>query len=601
MPMKLGGLSVSLMVALLAGCTGVIDGSSQEADIDSSLPATNAGNTGQGPAGIAGTNGGPADEGSGQAVGNGGSGAGPDGGGGVASAGGAVDGPIASEPLPPLPPGAPCRVAAPMRRLTVAQYKNALRDIFAGAATLPADFALATVGLPESGFSTDPNFNAVDLAVTRDLHGASESVALSILEKLPTIVACAATPSAACAETFIDQVGRRAFRRPLLAAERTRLLNAFKLGTGADAFKDGIAAAVTTLLQSPQFLYQAEVGEAVAGETGVLRLSPYEVASRLSFSLWDSVPDAALLDAAAKGSLATSEGVRAQAERLLNDEKARATIVRFAREWIHLEVPKPGVDRLDSAYTPALSAAMQSELDSFVTASFLGAGTSIGAFFTSAAPFGNATLRTFYEQSGGMGPRAGLLTQPALLTGIANPQDTSPIRRSVFVRRQLTCEDFPHPPDDALAVEGSLPSPANATARERSAVRMQNTRCVGCHTLIDPLGFGFEAFDELGRYRTQTASGVAIDARGDFVAPASGDLGGKFDTLAELGQRLGASPTVHQCVVKQLFRFNYGRLEGSADSCAIEGAVERWGNELNLRELLLTLVSADEFRFRRVQ
>ncbi|HYO93829.1 MAG TPA: DUF1585 domain-containing protein, partial [Polyangiaceae bacterium] len=125
--------------------------------------------------------------------------------------------------------------------------------------------------------------------------------------------------------------------------------------------------------------------------------------------------------------------------------------------------------------------------------------------------------------------------------------------------------------------------------------------CAACHNLIDPLGFGFEAFDELGRYRTMGDNGAPIDARGELVAPVSPELAGPFTDLRELGVRLAESSSVHRCVTRQLFRFNYGRLDGSADTCAIDGVVERWGTGLELRDLLLAMVAADEFRFRRVQ
>ena len=504
-------------------------------------------------------------------------------------------------PLPPLPPGAACRVGVPLRRLTEIQFRNAVKDMFDSQATLPADFVLGTVGAPESGFSNDPNYNAVDLSVSREFSRGSEAAALSIVDKLAAIVPCAATPNQACATMFISQIGRRAFRRPLTTAENALFLRAYQLGTGTDAFKDGIAAVVATMLQSPQFLYQAEVGTPAAGETGVQVLGPYELASRLSFLLWDSIPDDALLNSARDGKLATSADVRAAADRMLSDARARPTIVRFTREWIHPEVPRPGVDRTDPAYSQALSTAMQAELDTFVGNSFLTAGTDLKAFLTSNAAFGNASLRTFYEQNGGVGPRSGLLTQPALLTGIANPSESSPIRRGVFVRRKLTCETFPSPPNDAQAVESAIPLPANANNRQRSVQRNMNPRCVTCHQLIDPLGLAFDSFDELGRYRTVNRDGTAVDASGDFVNPVSPDLAGRFSSLQELGTRLGSSPAVQQCLARQFFRFNYGRLDGSADDCSIRGIIDRWKPGMDLRTLLLETVSADEFRFRRVQ
>lgn len=587
----------------MASCVGVIE----PAGPPDSIPIA-PGDDGQPPTGggaSGGHSGGPVAAGgaTGQgSVGAGGSvGASSAGGTGSAGGGGAAAPTPPPPPLPPLPPGAPCRVGVPLRRLTEIQFRNAVKDMFVGQAALPADFVLGTVGSPESGFSTDPNYNAVDLSVSRELARGAEAVALSIVDKLATIVPCASTPNQTCATTFISQIGRRAFRRPLTTAENALFLRAYQLGTGTDAFKDGIAAVVAAMLQSPQFLYQAEVGTPAAGETGVQLLTPYELASRLSFLLWDSIPDDALLNSARDGKLGTSADVRAAAERMLGDMRARAAIVRFAREWIHLDVPRPGADRTDAAYTAALSTAMQAELDTFIGNSFLTPGIDLRTFLTSSAAFGNATLRTFYEQNGGVGPRSGLLTQPALLTGFANPSESSPIRRGVFIRRKLTCETFPAPPANAQAVEGSIRLPANANNRQRSTERNLNAVCKSCHALIDPLGLAFDSFDELGRYRTVNRDGTAVDASGDFVNPVSPELAGTFSSLQELGTRLGSSPAVQQCLSRQFFRFNYGRLDGSADDCAIRGVADRWKPGMDLRALLLETVSADEFRFRRVQ
>ncbi|MDX2024574.1 MAG: DUF1592 domain-containing protein [Deltaproteobacteria bacterium] len=498
----------------------------------------------------------------------------------------------------PNPPGA-CRVAVPMRRLTEVQYRNAIRDIFQGQATLPKDFAIPTLGAPTSGFTTDTGYNAVDLGVARELNDAAITIPLSVVDKLSTLLPCASTPNEACAQTFIDTYGRRAYRRPLLDSEKATLLKAFKLGTGTDAFKDGIAAVVATILNSPEFTYQTEAGSNSGAE--VLALTSYEVASRLSFLLWDSVPDDALLDAAAAGKLNSANDIRAQADRLLGDPKARATIARFVSEWAHFKLPAAG-QRADKLYTAELATAMQSEFEKFAADSFLSDGKTLKTFLTSDAPFANPTLDAFIKANGGYTGRSGLLTQPALLTGLASSTDTSPIRRSVFVRTKLTCEAFPAPPNDALTVETGLTLPADATQRQRSTVRVANPRCGGCHHLIDPLGFGFEAFDELGRFRQKAKDGSAIDASGEFVEPASKELEGKFTSLNDLGGRLAESPAVHECLSRQLFRFSYARTDGDADSCSIQGVAKKFADSgLGLRDLVMAVVTADEFRFRRVQ
>jgi hypothetical protein len=503
--------------------------------------------------------------------------------------------------LPPLPANAPCRVAVPMRRLTELQIRNAVRDVFKGQASFASDFGVPTIGSPSSGFTGDANYNAVDLGVVRSFNDGAMEVALSLFDKLPMLEACASgSPGEPCATTFIDDYGKRLFRRPLTTDEKTTLLKVYRLASGVDAFKDGVAAVITAMLQSPQFLYQNEAATAAPDASGGVALSGYEIASRLGFLLWDSVPDDALLTAAGAGELGTADGIRKQAERMLGDAKAKASIVRFAREWIKLEVPKPG-DRKDTSYTQPLADAMQSELDGFLGDSFLGTGT-FESLFTSSAAFKNQTLTTYYGAHGGVGPRSGLLTQPAFMTGIAGPADTSPIRRAVFIRKRVTCETFPDPPNNAQAVDAALPLPADATQRQRSAARNMNTTCAACHKLIDPLGFGFESFDELGRYRTKLPNGTDVDAHGDFVQPVSDELAGPFDSVAQLGKRLAASSTVQTCLSRQYFRFTFGRLDADADACSIDGLAKTVAAKgLSLRELLLGIVSADEFRYRRVQ
>ena len=495
----------------------------------------------------------------------------------------------------------PCRITVPMRRLTELQYKNAIRDVFAQQAVLPADFAIPNLGSPASGFSNDPEYNAVDLGVARRLNDSAISLPISVVDKLSNLLPCASTPNDACAQTFIDTYGRRAYRRPLEEAEKATLMKAFKLGTGADAFKDGIAAVVATILDAPQFLYQSEIGKAVDGDATVAQLNGYEMASRLSLLLWDSVPDDNLLDAAAAGELDSPNGIRDQVDRLLGDAKARSVMIRFAREWIHL--PKPGAgQRTDKAYTDALAAAMQGEFDEFVADSFLSKNAALESFFASTEPYANATLDSFIKADGGYGNRSGLLTQPAVLTGLAGASDTSPIRRAVFVRTKVTCEAFPPPPNDAMAVESALPLPPDATQRQRSAARAADARCAGCHNLIDPLGFGFESFDELGRFREANEDGSALDASGDFVDPVAKDLAGTFASLPELGERLGRSPAVADCLSRQFFRFNYGRMEGDEDTCSVKGIANRFkASGLGLRDLIVSVATADEFRFRKVQ
>jgi hypothetical protein len=502
----------------------------------------------------------------------------------------------------------------PLRRLTDRQYRNAIRDLFRNQVAASARFPTTEAGASRTGFSTEPDANLVTLLGAEQVQDAAEEVALAVPDKLPALLPCAAMASEACAGSFLDDVGRRAFRRPVTADERTQLLALFRKATGADAFKDGIALMVAAILQMPQFLYLVESGKPVPGSPNLIELGDYEVAARLSFLLWDSLPDATLLDAAARGAVHTGREIRAQAERMLADAKARATIVRFTREWTALRVWKAG-EKATKDFTEALATAMQTEFDLDMQGAFLDGGGTLKTLLTSATTYANATLAGFYGVAAAAGAmagdfrslmvdgrtRAGLLTLPAFLASAAHGDQPSYVQRGVFVLENLLCRDLPDPPADAAQRQPAFP--ANASQRQKSTAIRAVPECGVCHSMIDPIGLAFDAYDEIGRLRSALPAaqgGGAVDQKGEvrIGVPA---LDGVFNGPVELAGKLAASPETAACLARQWFRFATSRVDGADDACAVANLTRALADSgQNLRELVLAITAQDEFRYRRL-
>jgi hypothetical protein len=492
-----------------------------------------------------------------------------------------------------------------MRRLTAKQYGNSVRDIFDGKVTASPQFPTDDTGISLSGFSTDPEMTTVSQRSAETIMLAAEDTAVAVGERLGEFLDCyPAQQNEACAARFIDRYAPRAFRRPLLEPERQQLLGAFRavLPKGFDV---AIAAVVQTLLEAPQFLYLVEVG-ATDAPSGPFELTGYEVASRLSYLLWETTPDAELTRAAADGALVTSAGVRAQAERLLDDPRAHDALQRFYREWTRLKPVAKDTATFPS-YTTALGDAMLEQFDRFAVDATLGPDATFERLLTRKDTFVNADLASFYGIALPSGSEpfrrvtlpaeraSGLLTHPALLSALAHDKTTSVVFRGKFVRTKLLCADLPDPPADAL--QRLPPMPPNATPRQKSEILRSVEECGGCHSLMDPIGLGFEAFDAIGRFHETGPDGAPIDDSG--TVNTGGSVTGDFDGVIELGEKLAKSPEVQRCMTRQWFRFTFSRKDSQKDSCAIDQALGAFKNSgYSLRELILAVTELEAFRKR---
>jgi hypothetical protein len=526
------------------------------------------------------------------------------------SAGAPADPPLPGAPgAAPVPPAAgPCATSeaffSPLRRLTRQEYNRTIRDLL-GDDSAPADrFPADEVS---GGFGNNAAVLGVSPLLAEKYQEAAEALAARAVQDLGALVGCdpVRTGEEACARAFVERFGARAYRRPLTPTERDRLLAVFAVGRTGGSFGEGIEVTLRAILQAPAFIYRAEHGRPARPGEKLVGLTGHEVATRLSYFLWGTMPDARLFEAAARDALATPAQVAAQARQMLADPRARPAVVEFHRQWLglaaldHLSKDREAYPEFDAP----LAAAMAAETAAFVEDVVFGGAGTLGALLTSTRGFVSPALARLYGVSGGDGrqpvtlpasERAGLLTQAGLLSVHALPDQSSPVHRGKMIREQILCDQMPPQPPN-LMVSPPEVDPRRPT-RERFAQHAEDPACSGCHRLMDPIGFGFEAYDGIGRFRTSDG-GRAVDASGELVDTEDAD--GPFRGARELADRLAGSRDVRDCAATQWYRFAFGRLEGPGDECSLRGlraAFDAAGGDV--RELLVALTTTEAFLHR---
>ena len=510
-----------------------------------------------------------------------------------------------------------CVVDTPIRRLTRFEYNNTVRDLL-GDTTSPAN-----VLPPEEEVHGFDN-QAAALTVSELLaeqylkvaEGVSERATADLSVLLPSCDP-AAMGDDACSAEFIESLATRAFRRPVTAEERARLQSLFDLALAdpdMGTFRDGAALVIQAVLQSPHFLYRPEFGGATPVNADVVPLDSWEIATKLSYMLWNTMPDEELFAAAEAGELATKEQISAQAQRMLLDEKAGDAVRNFHRQWlrlVHLDTVSKDTTVYPS-YNDGVRDLWKEEIERFIEHVVLTDDGSLRTLLTAPYSFANAELAGFYGASVvGAAPQtedfeqvamdpvrhAGLLTQGALMGVHAEGNQSSPVFRGKFVREQLLCQTLPLPPADLVITPPDLDP--TKTTREQYEEIGANPDCAGCHSLMNPIGFGFENFDGVGLWR-DTQNGKPIDASGEINSTES--LNGPFLGPVELANKLASSEEVATCVSSQWFRFSYNRTVTSADSeegCGLDLANQAFADSgYNLRELIVALTQTDTFRHR---
>jgi hypothetical protein len=438
---------------------------------------------------------------------------------------------------------------------------------------------------------------------------AGRAVAAVVEARAAQVAPCLGTPG--CGATFVEAFVGRAFRAPLEAEVAARYRTLFAEVEAESGPAAAVATVVEAVLSSPLFLYRSELGSA---DGDGFTLSGWELAEAMAYAFWGTPPDAALRAAGLEGRLSTPEGRAAEAERLLADPRAEPVVRAFAEQWLGIA----GLGQLEKradlfpGWSPALSTALLEESRRFVAHVMLDPEARFPALLTADYTFANGLLRAHYGLQGdrasttyertplNVGERAGVLGHGAVLAVTAHSDQTSPIRRGLFVRERLLCTEFGAPPPDAGGVPEVDP---NATTRERFRQHTAEARCAACHQYIDDVGFGFEAFDAVGAHR-DTDLGRPLDTSADMndVEGLGTGTSAPFGSLPELGRILADSERAEVCFATQAWRFVRGRLEthgglqGELDRCEVERALApfRAGGG-DVRALLVALVSDPAF------
>jgi hypothetical protein len=495
-----------------------------------------------------------------------------------------------------------------LRRLSRAEYDATIHDLFNIDGAHGEKFTADTV---VKGFDNNAAALRVSPLLADQVRQAAEDIAKQVMTSPGSLLPCdAAKGDAACAKQFIDTFGKRAFRRPLTDADRARYLSLYEGVAGQDGFTEGIKTVLAAVLQSPHFLYRTELGDGAA-DKGVIKLAPYEIASELSYFIWGSMPDAELFAAADTGALSSPDEIEKQARRLLADPRSDAVIERFVDQWLEIDrLPTVAKDSMTyPEFNAAARAALREETKHFVryvvrqsegtlpellTASYSFLSPELAKFYGVSAPSGSAGPDGFAKVDFAGSSRAGILTQGSVIATHSKPSSSSPIHRGKLVRERLLCQELP-PPPPGLNVQPPALDPS-LTTRERYAAHATVEPCMSCHTLIDPIGFGFERFDGIGRTR-DTEGGKSIDATGSIVATES--TNGDFDGTGELTRTLAESPDVHACFTTQWLRFSYGVEENAALSCFVKQVnqdFEKGG--LKIEDLVVALTRTAHFTTR---
>jgi hypothetical protein len=532
---------------------------------------------------------------------------------------GCVGGVIGEAAAPPAPGGheppalEPPAAVGPvptrrLRRLSNREYNNVVRDLL-GDTSRPADKFLA------DSYANGFDNGSAGLAVQSEQATAYQRAAEVLAERATReglaglLGGCqpARDGEAACRASFLASFPARAFRRPLSAGEQERVAAVFDAGAAAGGFAGGLQLALELLLQSPQFLYREELGGLDGGASGgPVTLTPYELASQLSFLMTGSMPDAALFAAAAGGRLATAVDLRREAVRLLATPAARETLRQLFGQWLAVD-RTDGLSKDEAAYpqfTPALAAAMKRDFDALLDDGLWQGEGSLRALLIARHALVDAPLAAIYglpAPAGGaqtvtLDPtvRMGFLTRPAFLAVHAAADGGGPISRGLFVLSSLFCRDIPDPPPDAVQPPPEGAEKIDLTSRPGVAQHSSDPRCQGCHAAIDGIGFGFEQFDGIGAHRTRYPDGKPVDSRGALVGT---DVDGPFDGVSQLAVRMTGSQEVRDCFARHLYRFAMGEVEPHG---LVDAARYGLGADGRITDALVTMVGTGSFFHRAV-
>lgn len=476
---------------------------------------------------------------------------------------------------------APSAGVAPLRRLTRDQYINAVSDMLG--AEVPASVADRLHDIPDGrngGFSSTTGTPSTE--VLRTYLSIAEELAPLFVEGVTCDIA-----ETACARETLRTLARRAFRRPV--ADVSAFVGLYDDYKETDTNAVALETAITAVLASPAFLYHAEpIGERVGD---AVQLDAFALANRISFFVWNSAPDDALLDAAEAGVLDTPEGIESEVRRMTADDRVERQFASFYGQWMRVEALRELI-REDPEWSDELRDRLVRETEEFVAHVMRHGDGTLRELLTASYTVGDEMLASHYGAPGPDGDgrielnpeeRAGLLTQAGIMAelGTVFPE----IHRGFWVRNNFLCDPPASPPADIVL--------------DPSVNRMETAPCVNCHTYMDPIGHGFDVFDSLGRYQPDRSAHGNVISPDEALEPS---VVGEFDGPRELAERLAGSTDVEDCVSVQWFRYATGRWEAGEDACSILDIRERFtASGGDMTALAVAIATSTPFRSRSPQ
>jgi len=501
-----------------------------------------------------------------------------------------------------------CEWSSPhLLRLTNADYAGSLVSLFGAPADIAKDLPSDTyIG----GFDNHADALTVSVVHLKAYSAAATRLADQVFASTTqrgALLGCdLLAQKDTCLRSYVERLGRLAFRRPLETEERDALLAlAAKISSATDAYRPA-KIVFEAVLQSPSFLYRFEAGLPDPRRAGVRRLTGDEIASRLSFLLLGKAPDAALYTRAQAGELDTVDGVESAARGMLGLPQAHGAMQRFAQQWLRLQ-NLDGVSRSTvvwAGWTEDTPSQMREETSRLLEDYLWSEKSSLLDVLNAPYTYVNSTLAQLYGVPGPAATTtwqridlpptragAGVFAHAGILAMTAPTETTSPILRGKWVRDALLCDSPPPPPPGVGGADDLEPG---ETVRERLSRHRDDPACSGCHQLMDPVGFGLERFDSIGRYRTTDAAGNPLSGEGSLAGfnPAA------FVGPAQLAEKVRHSSRTSECVVRHLQRYAFNRTEVPGDQCVTQSLTEAFvSGGQNFRELVVKLVSSDAFRY----
>lgn len=506
----------------------------------------------------------------------------------------------------------PTAVAAlPLRLITSEQYENSVRLVFsefgAELSDLRVHETLQAESVDASGFLVVGE--VTEVSVLRYLD-AAKNVADAAMPSHESWLGCSFDNTAdadVCLREFVSEFAELLYRRPLSEEQIEDHIDFFHEETDelGQTPEKALSQLLQSMLSSPLFLYRWEAGPTPPTLVdGAIRLSAYQIASRLAFFLWNAGPNRALLAQAQAGDLDTEEGVAEVARQMLEDKRAGQAIDSFHSQWLHLE-------KLDTLlkdpsrfpdWSPALGSAMHEEISTFAREVILSGDASLKTILSAPFSFLNESLAGVYGVDGVTGTefrrvelppeeRAGLLTMPGLLAAASEPSVENPFKRGKLLLEKILCQKLEPPPNipPLPPPDASNPRPVRETLEELTA----EAPCSGCHSKLNPLGFSLAHYNAIGAYQEQDELGFSIDASGQLPD------GTTFTGPQELSVALAEATDVRACMTKQWFRFATNRAENAADDYSLETSYSQFSaHQFNIKELLIAVASSRSFLYR---